>query len=245
MLKKLAGCTIALMGFVSSYMVPIQAFAGDTDSMFSGTEIGTEITYDKNGFNTITHVFAPFEFTVEEQTDWEVIPPLTEPPEVGTTLGNILKDVNNPNTFAADSYTEPYATYSIGQCAWYADGRFMEVYGIRMPFGIGDAKDWLNNASLSNEIKTVLDTNDIKEQSIAVYIPDDKNAPGHVRFVEYVERNSEGIPINVYYTDANGVNDLNKGEFNYGYDGTVQIVSFEKFKNPYKSRLAGYIIPAN
>lgn len=173
-----------------------------------------------------------------------MIPPLTEPPEVGTTLGNILKDIQNPNTFGADSFTLPYSFGSVGQCAWYAEGRFMEVYGLQMPFGMGNPKEWLNNTYLSKEIKAITDINDIREQSIAVYIPDDDSSPGHVRFVEYVERDSYGNPINIYYTDANGINDLNRGKYDYGYDGTVIKVSFEKFKAPYKSKLAGYIIPA-
>lgn len=93
--------------------------------------------------------------------------------EVGTTLGKILKDGENLDLTRASSYEEAYATFSIGECAWYAYGRFKEVHDIWLPLtqGMGGIKEWLQNVRLSDGIKAEYSINDVPEQSIAVYIP--------------------------------------------------------------------------
>lgn len=170
----------------------------------------------------------------------------TEPPEVGSMPGNIVIDPNNYNSNDSRDFQQAYRRSSIGQCTWYAKGRFKEIYNIDLPVGMGNAKEWLDNSYKSEELKTILDVNNVPEQSIAVYIPEsDKSMAGHVNFVEYVERDKDGKPVNIYYTEANGRNDLNKDKFDYGYDGVVIKESYEKFKSPYKLKLAGFIVPSN
>ena len=82
-------------------------------------------------------------------------------------------------------------------------------------------------------------------QSVAVFKPieDSEDKPGHVCFVEYVEYDNNGNPLNIYYTDANGAGDLRKNEFDDGYDGTVKVKSFESFENTGKLKLIGFIVP--
>lgn len=170
----------------------------------------------------------------------------TEPPEVGSIPGNIVIDTNNYNSNDSKYFQPAYKISSIGQCTWYARGRFKEIYNIDLPIGMGNAKEWLDNSYKSEELKKILDLNDVPEQSIAVYVPEsDENMLGHVSFIEYVERDKYGKPVNIYYTEANGRNDLNKGQFDYGYDGVVIKESYEKFKSPYKLKLAGFIVPSN
>ena len=59
-------------------------------------------------------------------------------------------------------------------------------------------------------------------------------------FVEYVERDSIGTPINVYVTQANGWNTLNYGVYDPGYDGVVEKMTFDEFTNR-GNTLVGYI----
>lgn len=230
-----------------SLSVTVTALAGP---IYIGPEVEQVVTYDENGNKVIILIFDPAktpDFMKDEipETEFEKIPPLTEAPEIGATLGHILKEGENLDVRTADSYTEPYATNSIGECAWYADGRFMEVHGIRMPFGMGAAGEWIDNAYKSSEIKIVTDLNQIPEQSIAVFKPSENYAgwPGHVEFIEYVEKDSKGNPINIYFTDTNGTGDLNKGRFDEGYDGIVKMKPFDEFKNQYGLILVGYIVP--
>lgn len=237
-------CTLAVTAAICCGMA-IPSYAS-VPALTVGPDVKTIETVDENGRRVITWIFppTPVEWPSEADT-WERIPPLTEAPEVGETLGNILKEGTDINDINADNYTKCYRTGSIGQCTWYAQGRFKEIFGIDMHFGLGNAKNWINNAYKSEEIKTITDINDIREQSIAVLAPtEDENQPGHVLFIEYVERDAQGNPITIYYTEANGLFDLQKGEFDYGYDGTVRKQSFEKFKSPYQLQLIGYIIPA-
>ena len=218
--------------------------------IYVGKEVEKVITYDENGNKVITLIFDPaktpdFMKQETENTNFERVPLLTEAPEVGTTLGHILNENASPDAVDASRFMEAYQSGLSGQCTWYAAGRFREIYGIELP-NFGDAKNWIVNAYRSDKVKTITDLSDVPEQSIAVYEPTEKFATwaGHVSFVEYVERDKNGNPVNIYYTDANGVGDLKKDEFNAGYDGTVKVSGFEDFKNPYGLRLIGYIIPA-
>jgi hypothetical protein len=58
--------------------------------------------------------------------------------------------------------------------------------------------------------------------------------------VEYVERDANGRPVGVYFTEANNNNPT--GEYRHGIDGAVQKLSLEKFLNRTKPAL-GYIVP--
>ena len=74
--------------------------------------------------------------------------------------------------------------------------------GVELPT-IGYAKDWLMAPLVSDKVDVCLDVNAVPEHSIAVYAPKaDSRLKGHVVFVEYVERDTKGNPVNVYYTDA-------------------------------------------
>lgn len=234
---------IILLSLTAMLATGVSAYAETTE----------EIEYDGNGWPMVRYIKTPIpeiknpieiQTPEEEGKDWERIPPLTEAPEVGTTLANIVKEGDNLDLRNASSYTAPYATHSIGQCTWYARGRFQEIYGIEFPY-LENAKEWVDNAYQSNKIKTVLDINAIPEQAVAVFAPKGENDthPGHVVFIEYVERNADGNPQNVFYTEANGANDLNKGQYDSGYDGVVQKETFSEFKNKTKLKLLGYIVP--
>ncbi len=208
----------------------------------------TEVTYDEYGWPTV-HFIVPYEELMSnaeaENPERETIPPLTEAPEVGTTLGKILKDGDNLDLRDSSSYTEAYRYGTIGQCVWYAEGRFLEVHGISMPFFLGPIKDWIDNSTNYDTIKSITDLTDVPEQSIAVFKPANgfEDWPGHVEFVEYVERDESGNPIKVYFTDANGTGDLNKGIFDPGYDGVVKEKTYDEFINQYGVELIGYIVP--
>ena len=113
--------------------------------------------------------------------------------------------------------------------------------GIRLPL-LGNAKEWLENAWYSDDVRAVTDLSDVPEQAIAVYVPrTDDSLPGHVCFVEYVERDVDGNPLYIYYTDANGKADKEKNAYTPGYDGVVIKEDFETFKGSKDLELAGYI----
>ena len=235
-----------LAAITFSIMITVPTFA---NHIYAGEEVEKVVTYDENGNKVITLIFDPaktpdFMKKETENTNFERIPPLTEAPEVGTTLAYILNENAPPDAVGASRFMKAYQSGLSGQCTWYAAGRFRAIYGIELP-NFGDAKNWITNIFRSNKVKAITDLSDVPEQSIAVYEPTEgfKSWAGHVSFVEYVERDKNGNPVNVYYTDANGAGDLKKDEFNAGYDGTVKISSFEDFKNPYGLKLIGYIVP--
>lgn len=173
----------------------------------------------------------------EEETLFQPILPLTEAPEVGTVLANIQQEDENGEM----KFTEPYHWCAVGQCTWYANGRFYEVTGIRLPL-LGNAKEWLNTAQHYEYLQIDTDTTNVPEQAIAVYVPKkNTDLPGHVCFIEYVERDNNGKPQNIYYTDANGKYDKVKNEYTSGYDGAVVKEDFDTFKESNQLKLAGYI----
>ncbi len=181
------------------------------------------------------------DFTAQpEETPFQPIPPLTEAPEVGTVLAEIeYMDKNGEIHF-----TETYYGGEDGQCTWYARGRFREVHGIVLPY-MGNAKVWADKAGNYPEVDVITDLSDVPEQAVAVFRPTGRfrDWPGHVRFVEYVERDKYGKPETVYYTDANGAGDPEKDSYTSGYDGSVKAVSYADFLEPYGSKLIGYILP--
>ena len=174
-----------------------------------------------------------------EEIPFQPIPPLTEAPEVGAVLANIQQEDEN----GIMQFTEAYRGAD-GQCTWYAAGRFQEIHGIALPL-FGNAKEWIANAWYSDDVRAVTDLSDVPEQAVAVYRPTERfrDWPGHVSFVEYVERDENGKPLTVYYTDANGVGDPEKDAYSPGYDGSVKAVSYEYFLHPYGVELIGYLVP--
>jgi len=180
------------------------------------------------------------DFTAQpEETPFQPIPPLTEAPEVGTVLAEI-EDMDKNGEI---HFTTPYNGYSIGQCTWYARGRFQEIYGIELPF-FGNARVWAERAAKYPEFEVITDLWNMPAQAIAVYAPKtDKSLPGHVCFIEYVEYDEAGMPLNIYYTDANGKYDTVKNEYTAGCDGAVVKESFDTFKETSQLKLVGYILP--
>ena len=160
---------------------------------------------------------------------------LVAPPEVGTSLGNIY-DENG-------KMTKIYNDYNIGQCTGYAKARFYELHQIILPI-LGDAKNWMENAYKSDHIKVVLDVDSIQEHAIAVFEPKEgyESYAGHVSIIEYIERDENGEPINIYYTDSNS-HPLSNGTFSKEHDGLVKKRSVEEFQNPFTLKLIGYIVP--
>lgn len=163
-------------------------------------------------------------------------------PESGSFPAKILlpgkKDVDK-----ADSYYEAYK-YSVGHgCNWYAFGRFYETYGYRIsvPYTGGftylDAVDKANKASVITE----RDLKKIISGCVAVYWR--KNVGGHVVFVEYVERDDDGNPVNVYYTEC--MNSNGSGVYKPKSDAKVKKVTFERFKKSSSGEkdLMGYVVP--
>ncbi|WP_317854620.1 CHAP domain-containing protein [Chakrabartyella piscis] len=214
-----------------------------------GEWIGEVLLINENG--TIIQ-----ERMLEEQTETmqsQLIPKSTiqietsivsaiEAPEVGTVLGNIMKEGENLPLNYASSYTEPYATYSLGQCAWYANGRLREVTNKQVHIS-GAAKGWIAKAEEMDEFLVEYNINQPQENSVAVYIPIDKNDthPGHVVFIEYIERDDAGNPVYIYYTDANGKYDTELDVFTPNVDGVVRKESFEEFSKDTNLRLSGYV----
>lgn len=264
-MKKKLSVFFMMTAISMSMVAPVFA-----EHIYAGPEVEKIITYDEKGNKVITLIFDPEKMPdyieesfygkndsqkkesfygtndnqKKESLDSQKKQLLSEPPEIGETLGHILDENILPNAVGASMYTEAYRLGMPGQCTWYVRGRFMEVYGIELPY-MGSAKEWIASASENKSIKTVTDLSDVPEQSIAVFEPTEefKDWSGHVSFVEYVERNENGVPVNIYYTDANGSSDLRKNEFDAGYDGTVKMRNFAKFKNPHGLKLIGYIVP--
>jgi len=166
-------------------------------------------------------------------------------PVVGDTPGNILKDPNDPNRLSSSNYTNSYIYGNIGQCTWYAKGRFCEVHNINLylyDYDFSTYKEILTNVAKCDDLRAITDVNDIQSNTIAIFIPKDSREIGHMVYVEYVERDSSGTPTNVYITETNGPNTLNRGQFDPEYDGVVQKMTFEDFKNRSQvNELAGYI----
>lgn len=214
--------------------------------------VGFDVAYD--GANNTVYIY-----TKGNQPEFQATTPTPQPTQqaevtskdisnfsykVGDTPGNILIDPTDPNTKGASKYTDAYQYGSIGQCVWYAKSRFFEVHGTRLAlYDMGDIKDWIANANQFEGIKSISDINSIQSHSIAVYKPNDSKQLGHVVFVEWVERDSNGNPLNVYFTETNGAKTLNKGQFDPGYDGAVQKVTFKQFTEKSNLTLIGYIVP--
>ena len=241
------------MVMVLSMAMSVPAFA---QHIFIGnTE--TVVSYDEKGNKVITLIFDPEktpdfmkpdspnylfkdEQTVQpkEKIVTRLVPALTEAPKEGEVLANITYQDENGEV----CFTEPYR-YSSGQCTWYARGRFKEVYGMPLPY-FGNAGVWADKATAYADLEVITDLSDVPQQAVAVYAPrTDDTLPGHVCFVEYVERDEDGKPLNVYYTDANGKNDKEKNKYTPGCDGAVEKESFETFLGSEYLKLVGYILP--
>ena len=110
----------------------------------------------------------------------------------------------------------------IGECTWYALGRFGEVTGVKLTKA-PHAKSWLSTNKNNSNVKVVYGANKIVPQSIAV---DTSGTYGHVMFIEHVEYNANGNPQTVYFTECNW--DCNS-TYNVGKDCVVKKLSYSQF----------------
>lgn len=227
--------------------------------IYVGDGVEKVVTYDETGRKVITLIFDPAKIpeevktqlglnntsvstslnsvSTEEKSIQPIIPKLTEPPKEG----EVLAKIQYIDEKGVKRFTKPYGTYAIGQCTWYAGGRFQEVYGIPISIN-GRAKDWINEDRWGDELEVVTDVEDITEQTVAIYAPKyDNSLAGHVCFIEYVERDENGNPLYVYYTDANGKKDTVKNSYTEGVDGIVIKESFKSFKEKSTLKLVGYL----
>ncbi len=231
-----------------------------------GEMVGFDVTYDAKSNAVNIHTDISVSVPISTITSANITDVKTTEPKVDETAiesdndfllkykvgdfpAHIIRDEEHYNVSSFDpetytSYTDFYKYGLFGECAWYAKGRFFEVTGVDITTEhYGNPKVWLTAAPQYGTVKAITDLMDIRSKSIAVYKPTkDADRPGHAVFIEYVERGSNGKPINVYFTEANGSNTLSKGKFDYGYDGAVQKVTFEKFKTN-SGELIGYLVP--
>lgn len=227
--------------------------------IYVGDGVEKVVTYDETGRKVITLIFDPAKIpeevktqlglnntsvstslnsvSTEEKSIQPIIPKLTEPPKEG----EVLAKIQYIDEKGVKRFTKPYGTYAIGQCTWYAGGRFQEVYGIPISIN-GRAKDCINNERWGDELEIITDVENITEQTVAIYAPKyDNSLAGHVCFIEYVERDENGKPLYIYYTDANGKKDTVKNSYTEGVDGIVIKENFKSFKEKSTLKLIGYL----
>lgn len=187
------------------------------------------------------------------EPDFKKQPPLAAPPKEGTRLANILVDESIGAYFedgvANHENIQPFYKYNnltaiVGECTWYAEGRFSEVTGVdsrknKYWSGFnGSVTYWLDNITDNNcpDVVAIHDKNDVQAQAIVIY-------KGHAAFIEYVERDANGNPITVYITEANyghRANGLEVGKYYPDYDCLVRAMEWKEFVGD--STLIGYIV---
>lgn len=181
---------------------------------------------------------------------------LTAAPEVGTILADILVDdskgayldsaMTQPNK---ENFTDIYKNIykkpeMIGQCTWYAAGRFQEVNGdVAYKNDYRDAKtvkEWVKNAASDKcpDLDGITDSDKIQAGCIAVW-------EGHAAFVEWVDYDNSGNPQYVYYTEANSnhrSNGLTPGVYYPDFDCKVKKASISEFINGIGQEFVGYVV---
>lgn len=187
----------------------------------------------------------------ERAETFTVQPPLTAAPKEGEILADILNDKNaaayldeamtKPNT---ENYTKAYSYMDagmIGQCTWYARGRMLETVGdhIRLnPFPGSGVNNWVKKAQSDDcpDVDGVTDPYAIQPRSIVTW-------DGHAAFVEWVDYDSEGNPVKVYFTEANANHrstDRVPGAYYPDFDAKVKVWDFHKFIN--RGQFIGYVV---
>lgn len=166
-------------------------------------------------------------------------------PTIGQIYANILVDsskpyyYNNdgtsPNNAIESNFTEAYKSNNwlsvLGQCTWYAHGRFKEVTGI----GVEKYYSAFASDGEQNGLKVVTEASQIQAPAVAVF-------ERHVVFVEYVSYDANGNPTEIYFSEANHGNDLTGQPYRYGIDGQVKKMSLTSFINR-SVGFRGFIIP--
>lgn len=215
----------------------------DLQEMFDDIRGGKVLEVEKMDSGEMENVVKTDIFTVQA--------PLTSAPKEGEILANILIDENKaaylddamtkPNT---ENYTKAYSYLDsgmIGQCTWYARGRMMETVGehIRLnPFPGSGVNNWVKKAQSDDcpNVDGVTDPYAIQPRSIVTW-------DGHAAFVEWVDYDSEGNPVKVYFTEANANHrSTNRvaGAYYPDFDATVKVWDFDKFIN--RGDFIGYVV---
>lgn len=163
-------------------------------------------------------------------------------PKEGEILANILIDKSKgaylengkPNW---DNMTDAYTHYSlVGQCTWYAYGRFLEVHGLDFRKNtFGNSKTylgWITNAQNDKypDVDGTTDPKKIEAGCIAMF-------EGHALFVEWVDYDSDGEPVKVYFTEGNNGHD---GVYRPEQDGKVKVMDFDDFIE--RQPFVGYVL---
>ena len=208
------------------------------------TDLVAIFNAERNGTGTALPTATPTPQPVKD-SDVTAQPLLSEPPTVGSTLAKILIDPSlgayeaDGRTPLYSNYTKPYAnTTGIGACTWYAHARLWEVTGIdtRTLYSFPEASTTaLNNLStgICEGFTATTDKTKISSRSIAVW-------PTHDVYIEYVEKDSNGNPTNVYFSDGGYDNGVYKPS---GKTGVIQKKAYADFLNYMGSdnELLGYI----
>lgn len=177
------------------------------------------------------------------------------------TRAHRLCTITDASGALTDPYCKPINPYSIGQCTWYAYGRFYEDNGIALG-GMGNAVTWLDGArdwmrTVWKEQNPAADAASYREidgcLAAGIFVSDgaehiyphsiavctSSQSAGHVLYIEDVEY-VDGEPVTVYYSEANwkGVpSSLDP------WDGILQSMSYADFLK--KRSIKGYIVPLN
>jgi surface antigen len=181
---------------------------------------------------------------------------LTSAPAVGSIPAHIMKpgatkmDWTTWGDDEEENLTAPYCQGIVGQCTWYCEGRWDEVYGWKLPDAKwGNGGNWVNDAEAmgtqASGIKVLLNSQDVQPGAIACF--GSGHGKGHVVFVEWVDYDSDGSPAYVYYTDANGIADPVHNAYTPGSDGQVIKQPFNVFIHGAGGdcgELNGYLVPA-
>lgn len=177
------------------------------------------------------------------------------------TRAHRLCTITDASGALTDPYCKPINPYRIGQCTWYAYGRFYEDNGIALG-GMGNAVTWLDGArdwmrTVWKEQNPAADAASYREidgcLAAGIFVSDgaehiyphsiavctSSQTAGHVLYIEDVEY-VDGEPVTVYYSEANwkGVpSSLDP------WDGILQSMSYTDFLK--KRSVKGYIVPLN
>jgi len=127
-----------------------------------------------------------------------------------------------------------------GQCTWYAVCSLWRL-GVDPSENIywtGGLANWLSTVEEYNcpDVFGESNANAIATGSIAIW-------EGHVVFIDYVEYDKSGAPLNIYYTEANYGHksaNLESGVYYEGFDCIVKVDTFDSFINRSKG-LVGFI----
>lgn len=174
-------------------------------------------------------------------------------PEVGKVYADIVVDTSkpmylnndstNPSNAIDENFTEHYQDWNgynnalahVGQCSWYARGRFSETTGFKIPSVYSHLEEQ-NEHFINSNCTEIRDPKKIQAPAVAVW-------KGHALFIEYVEYDDNGNPLNVYFSEANLGNDLEGDPYRPGIDGIVQKMTFDDFINRSAKVFMGYIVP--